>query len=517
MKSAKDSQPTAQARLWRETGLTRPTASSSKRRNPWRARSQDQLAEGGEASALRQASRRADEASAAARAPEFTGVRGEIRPSDGRRIQLVDAPSIDVSGTQYRVDRRHPTSAMIAMRDAARGRLETPEAARRAFDHLVEAVRDTRDPMTPWRSWALFEGIRDHLDQRTERVNRSTQWAEVLDLIPVEDRVIRIDRGLRALAKSFRAGKVPGVEAEDLIDLQGRTQATAFNFDMDHNILHLPGANYVLNTKTGDVKAFDHGEWAKMRHTVGQPGPLQDYKVLGSDQLFGSFQEADDGTDPGSFARALESAVSQSPSTWQAPMWRDFVWALERPQTAKNVFITTARGHFPRTIQNGMQQVLQAGGWVKHVPNEDHIFPVTADGMAQSEDYSQEKVRFIRLSLDHVQAQPLGPAAAAVRTTDGRGHALLHTMVFSDDDLRTANLVLDALQQDKAAGRWPNVKVVVRFTGQNHPDERAWARVVGGSNGPRDATTEELGEHEALRARSDRAREKMKRMLQGPG
>ena len=445
--------------------------------------------------------------------PEYSGQQGLLRHPDGRMVRLVDAPSVDVGGTAYRVDRRHPTAATVAIRTASRGEAKSSAEAQAGFDHLVEAVRDLADPMIGWKSFELFEGIRDYLDQRTARVNRTSQWAEVLQAMPAEDRVVRLERGLRALAKAFVGGKLPGVEAADLIDLAGRTQATAFNFDMDHNIVHLPGANYVLNRKTGEVKGFDHGEWAKMRHTVGQPGPLQDYKTLGSDLVFGSYQEADDGTDPDAYSRAVREALDGDPKDWQAPMWSTFQWALERPETAKNVFITTARGHFPRTIHNGMRDVLQAGGHIKHVPDEDHIFPVTASGIARTDDYSQEKVRFIRLSLDAVSAQPLGPASGLVRTADGRGSAMLHTLEFSDDDLRTARLVRDALHADQQAGRWPNVKVVVRFTATDHPDEPAWATVVGGAAGPRAATAEELQQHEGLRARQDRARDRMRQRL----
>ncbi len=444
--------------------------------------------------------------------PEYSGLQGQVRQPDQRTIRLVDAPAVDVNGTAYRVDRRHPTQAMLQIRKAASG-TAAPVEAKAGFDRLVETVRDTQDPMVSWKSYELFEGIRDYLDQRTDRINRTSEWAEVIASFPVEERVIRLDRGLRALAAAFKAGKLPGVQARDLAELQGRTQATAFNFDMDHNIVHLPGANYVLNTATGDIKAFDHGEWAKIRQTVGQPGPLADYKVLSSDLVFGSFQEADDGTDPASYERALRAAVEGPESTWQAPMWSDFQWALERPDSARNVFITTARGHFPRTIQNGMSAVLQDGGHIERVPAEDNIFPVTAHGIARSNDYSQEKVRFIRLSLDQVQARPFGPATGLVRTPDGRGSAMKHTFVFSDDDLRTAKLVLESLHCDQRQGRWPDVKVMVRFTGEGHPDEEPWSRVVGGTDGPREASIEELGEHVALRARGDRARARMERLL----
>lgn len=405
---------------------------------------------------------------------------------------------------------------MVEMAKAARGEAESPAAAQRGFDQLVETVRDTKDPMVSWKSYELFEGIRDYLDQRTDRVNRTSQWAEVLSGMSIEDRVVRIDRGLRALAKAHQAGKLPGVDAEDLIALQGRGQVTAFNFDMDHNLFHLPGNNYVLNEKTGEVLAFDHGEWAKMRQQIGQPGPYADYKTLSSDLVFGSFQEADDGTDPTSFSRALDAALKGPPSEWQAPMWPEFKWALDRPESANHVFITTARGHFPRTILGGITEALQKTGRLKHVPKEDHIFPVTAQGISQSNDYSKEKVRFIRMSLDHVQAQPFGPATGLVRTTDGRGSAMMHTFVFSDDDLRTCNLVLDALQRDKQAGRWPDVKVMVRFTGKDHPDEAQWARVVGAAEGPRDASADEAREHVGLRLRGDRARERLSRTLGSP-
>ncbi|MEO1338709.1 MAG: hypothetical protein AAFV29_23900, partial [Myxococcota bacterium] len=265
--------------------------------------------------------------------PKYSGQEGQIDLPDGRAIRLVDAPSIEVDGTRYRVDRRHPTSSMLAIRRARQGEAETVKEAKNGFDQLVEAVRDVRDPMAMWKGAELFEGIRDYLDQRTDRPNRSSQWAEVLASLPVDARVVRLERGLRALAKSLSADKLPGVTPQDLIELSGRTQATAFNFDIDHNILHLPGANYVINHKTGDVKAFDHGEWAKMRGTVGEPGPLADYKVLSSDLVYGTFQEASDGTDASAFVRALENAVKGSSTEWQAPMWSEFVWALARPET----------------------------------------------------------------------------------------------------------------------------------------------------------------------------------------
>ncbi|MEO1339010.1 MAG: hypothetical protein AAFV29_25430, partial [Myxococcota bacterium] len=128
-------------------------------------------------------------------------------------------------------------------------------------------------------------------------------------------------------------------------------------------------------------------------------------------------------------------------------------------------------------------------------------------------DYSQEKVRFIRMSLDKVQGRPFGPAAELVKTTEGDAQAILHTMVFSDDDLRTAKLVRDALQADQAAGRWPDVKVIVRFTGVGHKTSSPWSVVVGGTKGPRTATEAELGEPVAVRERGDKARNRMAKIL----
>ncbi|MEM7674800.1 MAG: hypothetical protein AAF449_02225, partial [Myxococcota bacterium] len=82
--------------------------------------------------------------------PKYSGQQGQVDLPDGRAIRLVDAPSIEVDGTRYRVDRRHPSSSMVAIRQAGRGEAESIKEAKNGFDQLIEEVRDVRDPMAPW-------------------------------------------------------------------------------------------------------------------------------------------------------------------------------------------------------------------------------------------------------------------------------------------------------------------------------------------------------------------------------
>jgi hypothetical protein len=62
---------------------------------------------------------------------------------------------------------------------------------------------------------------------------------------------------------------------------------------------------------------------------------------------------------------------------------------------------------------------------------------------------------------------------------------------FSDDDYGNFSRAITALSPEVKRGRWPNVKIILFFTGFNNPKEKARAIVLTPDGGTRPLRNEE--------------------------
>jgi hypothetical protein len=282
-------------------------------------------------------------------------------------------------------------------------------------------------------------------------------------------------------------------------------QLTGWNFDWDDNIFFMPTQIRLYHRDTGEARGVSTADFALIREKVGKEGEWKDYEMR-PDSLaaFG-----DDPTGRRNFFREdVEATIAAlSKKLWQGPSWRAFVTACSRKETAKHTTIITARLHSPETIHEGLQ-ALKRMGLIRYLPPIENIYPVNYPPLARelggsASNPSEAKAIVMKKILDRIEAQPLGPRARKVLSPDGTTMKRMHLWGFSDDDYGNFAKARDALAAE--ARRWPNVKIVVFFTGKNHPTEKPRAEVILPNGETRLATRAEIGAAKGILGDYDRA------------
>lgn len=255
-----------------------------------------------------------------------------------------------------------------------------------------------------------------------------------------------------------------------------RGRVTAYFFDVDDNIfLRLPTKIIAFHKITGEELPISTEEFALVREKIGRQDSQEtvgDRRINTKDYEYrrvpgGSFREFVDPPGGNNFIGAVRWAVENlPPQAWQGPSWRAFVRALHDPETAAQTAIVTARGHRPESFLEAFRY-LQERGFIAHLPAVENLFAV-----GNSADPAAEKVKRVMALLDRVQAAPLGARA--------RKRKLLHSAGFSDDDWKNFTAMAEGLAAARRAqpARWDRVKIVLYFTGTNHPARRPGAYVL---------------------------------------
>lgn len=275
-------------------------------------------------------------------------------------------------------------------------------------------------------------------------------------------------------------------------------QIASWNLDWDDNVFFMPTEVLLLHGPTGEERGFTTNEFAKIRPLVGAPGEWEDFEIVpdlatGSIRMFGdeAFPERN---------LFLEDILRRMKSgqPWQGPSWAAFVVATSTRATARQTTIITARAHAPATMHAGLVRMKQMG-LIAHVPPEENIFPVNYPAMAAelgstAADPSGAKFEVMARRLDALQARPFGRGAIPIVDQVGTDRTVLHQWSFSDDDLGTFNRAVQELSEGVSNGRWPDVKVIVFYTGPEVPPDVSPAVVLRPDGTTRAPEADELAE-----------------------
>jgi hypothetical protein len=159
------------------------------------------------------------------------------------------------------------------------------------------------------------------------------------------------------------------------------------------------------------------------------------------------------------FVEDILGAIKEVDAHWKAPSWNYFYHATynERP-----VSLITARGHDPKTIVEGIKQLVTAG-FLPHPPNFLSIYPV-----------SNPKVRLELGDTNFVQTvaelKKLAIRASVEKAIEIYGYSPFHRFGMSDDDQRNVELITEEMRDLKI--KYPEMSFFVIHTFKNSFSKR---------------------------------------------
>ena len=232
------------------------------------------------------------------------------------------------------------------------------------------------------------------------------------------------------------------------------------SFDWDDNAVSMNTTVYVKSRIGEPELALSMHEWHGVQKLLGKPGPYE-HRYLDRDPRTGGYRDmVDMAGRPNLFLRDLKRTVD-GVAAWRGPAWQLLVDQLSTPAGARRASIITAREHTPDSMHAGLK-FLKARGLIKHVPPKANLYGVNradiaVDGAALSGDTPARKLQVQKSLLDTLQ-----------RTAQGNlgQRQVWH---FSDDDFANYSATKAGLSADLSAGRWPNVDIVLHFTGRRGP------------------------------------------------
>ena len=250
------------------------------------------------------------------------------------------------------------------------------------------------------------------------------------------------------------------------------------NFDIDDNIIYSTARIYLWDSTRQKEEGVSTEEWSIVENQLGKPG-----KHINSVTRSESFREFEDTgiRGEGEFKYQIEQMIKSGNTNWKGPSWEALVAALSDPAMRDHVTFITARQHSPRAIMAGFQ-VLYEHGLIPALPRIENIFTIGWKGLDpkyRAESTAASKAKVMLDLLDRIEARPIPPGTN-------------HTWGFSDDDFDNFEKAREVLVGEVASGKWPHVKVVLFYTGRNHPTEKAHAVVIERDGFLRLATSAEM-------------------------
>jgi len=236
--------------------------------------------------------------------------------------------------------------------------------------------------------------------------------------------------------------------------------AKSESFDWDVNLAHMTTKLYVKKPGGGEI-VMGMREWDRVSKLVDKPGKYHGL-YLGGKGAESSYRDMGDRPGVNLFLRELEKTITQK--GWKGPSWDAFVEQLSTPAGAKRASIITAREHSPDSIYAGLK-LLQKKGYIKYLPSRDKLFAVNRHGFAIDGEPITGPTPDRKLA---VQKSLLDKLQLAAQKDRGR-RQVWH---FSDDDWANYAATKAGLQPLVDEGRWPNVDIVVHFTGPDNVDHR---------------------------------------------
>jgi len=236
----------------------------------------------------------------------------------------------------------------------------------------------------------------------------------------------------------------------------------AWIFDWDDNIAFMPTKIYLFHKETNQEVSITTQQYAEIRGDlkagVGEWGAYR----IDRDPVRGSFRRFEDRTDGNYFLEDLiEMVTSPNFHKMKGPVWEQMITALSTEYTAKQFFILTARSNPPEEIYEGLQE-LHRRGIIRYLPPLENIY--SAQNPAEPE---QAKADRIAQHLDRQSKVVVSAQGPEVLDRDGVTKTRVHLMGFSEDDWGNFVRVLETVQEGVKRGKWRNVKVVLKYTGNN--------------------------------------------------
>lgn len=213
-------------------------------------------------------------------------------------------------------------------------------------------------------------------------------------------------------------------------------------FDFDDNVAFLTTPMFLFHRESGAEIRISSREFAQNSAFIGKQGIYADYRLDANSEL-GSFRCFRD-KEISLLERVLGrrqmfvddlAAVLGLPDVhWKGPSWSCFYHAIFN---ARPLALITARGHHPRTIQQGIKVWVDEG----HLPQEPNylaIYPVSHPdiklnlGLPGSESIPLLKQKALRASV--------------LRAIEVYGNNPHHRFGMSDDDPRNIEWIIEEMR-----------------------------------------------------------------------
>lgn len=213
-------------------------------------------------------------------------------------------------------------------------------------------------------------------------------------------------------------------------------------FDFDDNIAFLTTPLVIFHRKTDEELFLSSGEWAACHAQIGRSGPHEEYEIRYDDKV-GSFRYFRDHTESELntlgrtrqiFVDDIQKALLLPDLQWKGPSWECFYHATfnHRP-----VSLITARGHSPKTIQDGIAEFVKKKV-LPHEPNYLSLFPVnhfeTRKKLGDSE---------IKLSTSMLKQKAI--RASVEKAIETYGYSPHHRFGMSEDDPQNIQMIVEEL------------------------------------------------------------------------
>jgi hypothetical protein len=217
-------------------------------------------------------------------------------------------------------------------------------------------------------------------------------------------------------------------------------------FDFDDNVAFLTTPLVLFQKQTRAERPITSGEFAQEHSRIGVSGVFADYEIDWDDHS-GTFRNFRDhhnnelerlGLQKQIFIHDVAHALGLPDFHWKGPSWSCFYHAAfnQRP-----VGVITARGHDPKTLQDGIDLFVEAGH-LPAKPNFLSIFPV-----------SHKPTRVLlgdpEYKMSTAELKQAAIRASVEKALDVYGYSPHHRFGMSDDDPRNVQLIAEEMTRLK--------------------------------------------------------------------
>lgn len=217
-------------------------------------------------------------------------------------------------------------------------------------------------------------------------------------------------------------------------------------FDFDDNVAFLTTPLVLFHKQTRAELPISSGEFAREHARIGRSGVFMEYEIDWDDHS-GTFRNFRDhhnselerlGLQKQIFIHDVAHALGLPDFHWKGPSWSCFYHAAfnQRP-----VGVITARGHDPKTLQDGIDLFVEAGH-LPAKPNFLSIFPV-----------SHKPTRVLlgdpEYKMSTAELKQAAIRASVEKALDVYGYSPHHRFGMSDDDPKNIQLIAEEMTRLK--------------------------------------------------------------------